>query len=618
MKICLFLDNAARYLVDPSNTQHTSSGLAWAITVIAGIVTLGSAQGLSGLWRFLRKNEEENETHILIHQVFTNILGCGKFPENATSAKTSLQENLQEVQPPQNETALPILAEKKNLTPRPKEKEKKEIKEKKEPSEQEKQAAATLLQTYIRGHQTRGNFLPGLYDKATYRTYQWAYKNLEDTNKREDTPRATTGRVPVFFPKEASCVVVKEIPGVQKIGEAWFPVSGTIDRKAGLKRIYQMESVRSLLQTQKSSHLIVPKAMPFKDRVFEERLPINVDYFYNIGLYLSNLSAFDEAARELTRLFLQVHIGDLVVKYNKGGSCYWDSLGLGFYSRFDNFPLYILDDGKIGLIDLEQLEESFHPQGHQAVAFFFPSHLDIIKEEAKKQGIEKALVTVKKKDPAEGQELLKKWEEELDEAAERGKQLLFQAYSHHVETLEKSGDLLRPEKYQFKVSKGRKQELIQLFTEELLSLHELNKVNAEFKKQRNKWSEFLFKERAKEKVEEVIHTIAEPFLNRLLNRLTILITKNQGVVQVGKKTGLERTAYIVEQRTIEMTPEFLETDRDGLFSRYRQIFDPGLNYFHLGIIFEYIEHKVLENLAKKGELVFFRSLGPRSYCWLKY
>lgn len=67
-----FCDDAARFFVDPLSEKHTPCGqvIACAVTIIAGIATLGLTIGLSALWRHCRHIDEPNETHEKIHSIF--------------------------------------------------------------------------------------------------------------------------------------------------------------------------------------------------------------------------------------------------------------------------------------------------------------------------------------------------------------------------------------------------------------------------------------------------------------------------------------------------------------------------------------------------------------------
>ena len=77
IRITSFCDSASRLLLDPSNTKFApkTRAIAWSLTIVTAIATLGLAQGASVLWRRLRKIEEPNETHEMISQIFQKIIG---------------------------------------------------------------------------------------------------------------------------------------------------------------------------------------------------------------------------------------------------------------------------------------------------------------------------------------------------------------------------------------------------------------------------------------------------------------------------------------------------------------------------------------------------------------
>ena len=78
-----FCDQAACFLIDPLNQQFSpdTQRIACVMTVLIGILTLGMAQAVSALWRNLRPIEEENETHVVIGELFRNVFGGNKIPE---------------------------------------------------------------------------------------------------------------------------------------------------------------------------------------------------------------------------------------------------------------------------------------------------------------------------------------------------------------------------------------------------------------------------------------------------------------------------------------------------------------------------------------------------------
>lgn len=227
-----------------------------------------------------------------------------------------------------------------------------------------KDQAAAMIQKYIRGHLARKSHLPtGLYPH-----YSAQCKKANGPNAHL-IPKAQSGKTIVYLPSEMSGVVLKD--------------SG---RKDAVKRFHQMQEVRAILRSQNSSHLVVPRANLCDSFLVEERLPLEGDTYHNMKIYISQPELFDEAVREMTRLFSKVYIGDLV-------SWQRHPLGhiadVGDFVRYDNLPLYIVEEngtkkGKIGLIDLEHLKSQPKISGLQDLARIFPYHADLIQEEAKK------------------------------------------------------------------------------------------------------------------------------------------------------------------------------------------------------------------------------------------
>ena len=80
-------------------------------------------------------------------------------------------------------------------------------------------------------------------------------------------------------------------------------------RHIAVKRFHQMQKVRKILEAQGSTHLVIPKANLCQEFFVEQRLPINTDSLYNMGLYLAHSNFFDDAVREMTRLYSKVYIG---------------------------------------------------------------------------------------------------------------------------------------------------------------------------------------------------------------------------------------------------------------------------------------------------------------------
>lgn len=89
MKVDVFFDKAARFLVDPVNPKNQHPKLAVAVTTILGLLTVGIAQGLSLLWRSLRPVKEKNKTMEAISHLF-----------HKTHLKPYQSREKNEIQPP--------------------------------------------------------------------------------------------------------------------------------------------------------------------------------------------------------------------------------------------------------------------------------------------------------------------------------------------------------------------------------------------------------------------------------------------------------------------------------------------------------------------------------------
>jgi hypothetical protein len=227
---------------------------------------------------------------------------------------------------------------------------------------EENNAAAITIQKYFRGYLGRKATLP----LNLYTRYKAECKKVMGPESKS-IPRAKGGKTRVYLPQNMPDVVLK------------------YSRRAEAKiRFKKMQIVRSILRSQNSQHLIIPKANLCGEFLVEQRLPINVDIYHNMGLYLSHPKHFNDAVRELTRLFSKVYLSDLVSYQRIPLS---NSKGVYDYIRYDNLPLYLVEEGgkkvgKIGLIDLEHIKEEPDAEGLATLVRIFPLHLDIIKEEA--------------------------------------------------------------------------------------------------------------------------------------------------------------------------------------------------------------------------------------------
>jgi hypothetical protein len=246
--------------------------------------------------------------------------------------------------------------------------------------------AATRIQKVFRGYAERKAFLS--------RDLYPIYSQLCREKSFDTMPKAKDGKTPVYLPEEIPEVVFKE--------------SG---RSKAIKRFHKMQSVRAILRSQGSSHLVIPKVRLFGNFLIEERLSIdscrklnypNERYWKdfilrhltqplwasNVALYMSKLHLFDHAVREMVRLFSKAYLGDLINSRDFQEKKYL-FLNTNIAVRYDNLPLYIVKQngkkvGKIGLIDLERIRMKPEVLGLADLARIFFCHAKIIEEEATK------------------------------------------------------------------------------------------------------------------------------------------------------------------------------------------------------------------------------------------
>ena len=110
--------------------------------------------------------------------------------------------------------------------------------------------AATTIQKHIRGLLARKAHLP-TYLYPHYR----AQCNKVKRNASDSMPRAQGGHTRVYLPQEMPEVVLKH--------------SGD---KEAIIRFHQMQEVRAVLDSQHSSHLIIPKTLFLKTMILTGRL----------------------------------------------------------------------------------------------------------------------------------------------------------------------------------------------------------------------------------------------------------------------------------------------------------------------------------------------------------
>jgi hypothetical protein len=226
--------------------------------------------------------------------------------------------------------------------------------------------AITRVQALVRGFLVRKSLPPHL-------RFARECTQLAKTQGYIPHTIASAGNTPVWFPEAFPRIVMKFSPNPQF-------------------RLYIMDRIRNTLQAQQSSHAIVPKAkIVEKDArriLIEERLPVNIDHYYNMHLYVHNTRQFDNVVRELVRLFSKEGgLGDLLREPHYLNP-FTQIKGTGGGIRYDNFPLYLdkNQEGCVGLIDLERMGLISFSDGCKTLARIFPFHCDLILDEVEKCG----------------------------------------------------------------------------------------------------------------------------------------------------------------------------------------------------------------------------------------
>ncbi len=218
--------------------------------------------------------------------------------------------------------------------------------------------SAITIQRHVRGHLARKPFLP---HRLLYRDYSALCEKAKGPESHS-MPRALGGRTKVYLPIEMPEIALKDL-----------------GQKKAIQRFHQMREVRSVLDSQKSSHLVIPKAKLCGDFLIEQRLPIKGTIYHNLRLYNSQPEIFDGAVRDMVRLFSKMYLSGLIDK--------------GRYKiRYDNLPFYVEKRGGkeevlIGLIDLERIRSELPNHRLEVLAIIFPFHLDLIKKEAQDLGM---------------------------------------------------------------------------------------------------------------------------------------------------------------------------------------------------------------------------------------
>lgn len=405
-----------------------------------------------------------------------------------------------------------------------------------------------------------------------YHSYHAEVEKVEGPES-QSIRQAKGGKTQVYLPDKLPDVVLKK--------------SG---RKEGIERFHQMQGVRNILKEQKASHLIIPKANLVKGYLVEERLPINVDRFHNIGLYLSDPRAFDDAVREMTRLFSKVTLSDLV---NPQLHPISHIKGVGDDIRYDNLPLYVVEEngvkkGKIGLIDLEHMQNKPKPEGLEVLARIFPLHVDIIKEEAKNLK-------------------LKVNEKNLTNAAEKGKKYFKGGYTDHLEWIKQKGLTSQP----IQVSPEREKELTKLVEKELLKLNQGH--NDLFKRQgygEQPEKNFLTQD-PHQSAKTLAASITPIIIDSIKTAAEKKINKAQGK-ELSESKLVKIRSPLLKRLTLhkEVEKQLLKNDTIT-FKDFRSTMD----------VSEQLTHAVLEELVRGGELYSYDPAyytGGHNLCWIRF
>jgi len=449
------------------------------------------------------------------------------------------------------------------------------------PPDDAKNKVAPIIQKYIRGYLARKPYLP----LHLYKHYKIECDRVYGSES-QSIPKAKGGQTKVYLPIKMPQLVLKH--------------SG---QKNARSRFHQMQEVSSILKSQNSKCLIIPKANLCGDFLVEQRLPINVDSYHNMGLYLSDPSAFNDAVRELTRLFSRLYLSDLVsYQLMPLGHIH----GVGDFVRYDNLPLYLVEEdgkkvGKIGLIDLEHIEKGPNPRGLETLVRIFPLHLSIIKEEAR-------LIEMTVNDDL------------LQPFAEMGKKYLQVGYTDFLTWLketDKTDETFSKPSQHFEVGLERTKELNILLKDELLKL---NKGTNDFFKEMcyvgDPQKDFLVEDQ-----EEIAMKLAEEITPLLLNAIKAALEEHEAI-ELSKL----KVDEITESQFISLRSPMIKREKiykkviELLLKSEKAKFKNALAY-EVSEIAEQLTYIIMTELAKSGEIFSFDPMyyaEAHKLCWIRY
>jgi hypothetical protein len=445
-------------------------------------------------------------------------------------------------------------------------------------SRQIEDKAAATIQKHCRGYLTRKRHLPS----NLYPQYQILCKRANGPES-PSIPKAEGGKTTVYLPKEMPGIVLKN--------------SG---RERAITRFHQMQEVRSILNSQNSSHLIIPKANLCQEFLVEQRLPINVDSYYNMGLYLSQPELFDEAVRELTRLFSRVFLSDLV-SYQR--LPLGNITGVGDFVRYDNLPMYVVEEngkkkGKIGLIDLEHMQKGPNSQGLETLVRIFPYHLEVIKNEASKLKMKVSQAS-------------------LDASAEKGRKYLQVGFIDHLNWLKQKGVSTKSSPHPFQVSSQRLEELTPLVEKELLKLNQ--GINDLFvrKGYQEKPQKNFFTENPEQMAKELAAIITPLIIGN--TRTQIDKQQNETISKLSGRGMTDSQLVSLRSPLIERPKLYEGVDKLILKNQKIKFETPWLREEQE--IADQLTYVIMEELVKSGEIFYFDPAyytGGHNFCWIRY
>jgi IQ calmodulin-binding motif len=236
-----------------------------------------------------------------------------------------------------------------------------------EKREKQKSAAALKIQSVWRGYSGRAKAEKAKKQLLSFALLGKSKSYIDTPSNLQDVPKASSGKTFVYLPKELP-IVLKQ--------------SGS---PANQERFDKMQQGRKICEENGYENLIIPKARVYRNFIIESRLPITEhDTKRQIGFYIENRDRFTKAVEEFTGFLCQSRFNDIT----GNGRDPYQTLSKTPLGRYDNIALYVEgDQGKIGLIDLEQ----FTPEYNRWCFFkcrdavhLFPYHLDEIMSVAKR------------------------------------------------------------------------------------------------------------------------------------------------------------------------------------------------------------------------------------------